>query len=356
VRHLHRAWQAAITALTLSLAVGCSHSPMLPYSLDLPAQSLALPGAPPIKDARARYRQLLCGLMAATATPCDEVLIRLSDEPPKLPATPTGTLPLPTAQLLFIPGLYDDCARDWIGFYADAIPQLVELGYQVDIAPVSGRSSSGENARRIADFLKTLKPGPTQPLILIGHSKGSADALKFLVDYPDLAKRVNALISIAGAINGSPLADWLVTQNLGPEALLPEALCATGDGGALQSLQRSVRLPWLHRHPLPQQVRYFSLVTVSDPEHIVWPLQYTYERLAEIDPRNDGMLLHSDQMIPGSELLGYLHTDHWRAAYPVEDKIPFLESSNKLQKFPRVLMLRAALVHVMEALAREANH
>jgi hypothetical protein len=41
-------------------------------------------------------------------------------------------------------------------------------------------------------------------LILLGYSKGTTDILHFLVAYPDLALRIEAVLSVAGAVNGSP--------------------------------------------------------------------------------------------------------------------------------------------------------
>ena len=48
---------------------------------------------------------------------------------------------------------------------------------------------------------------PNIPLVLIGYSKGTSDILQFLVDFPGHASRVDAVVSIAGSVGGSPLAE-----------------------------------------------------------------------------------------------------------------------------------------------------
>jgi len=41
--------------------------------------------------------------------------------------------------------------------------------------------------------------------VLVGYSKGVPDIFEFLADYPELVPRVDAVVSIAGAVNGSPI-------------------------------------------------------------------------------------------------------------------------------------------------------
>ena len=51
-------------------------------------------------------------------------------------------------------------------------------------------------------------PGPGAPrLVLIGYSKGTPDVLEAIVNHPEIHARVAAVVSIAGAVGGSPLAN-----------------------------------------------------------------------------------------------------------------------------------------------------
>jgi hypothetical protein len=49
----------------------------------------------------------------------------------------------------------------------------------------------------------------------------------------------------------------------------------------------------------------------------------TYDLLARVEPRNDGYVAYSDQMIPGATLLGYANLDHWDIALPVRERLNF---------------------------------
>jgi hypothetical protein len=341
------------------LLAGCTRSPMLPNTLAQPAHTLTLPGAPAVTDGRSRFRERFCGLLATrdwTGGECADLLPRLGDEPKgtrQALRDPAGTANL---KLVLVPGLYDECIRDLATFYGPTVQWLRERGYAVEILGVNSRSGNRHNARQIADYLAALPPGQPDRLVLLGHSKGAADILHALVEHPETTERVAAVVSVAGAINGSPLADRALRSFSGWEALIPAALCGPGDRQALRSLTRRDSLTWLSRHPLPPGPRYFSLAAISDPDHIAWPLLYSYQQLAEIDPRNDGLLLASDQVMPGAELLGYVAADHWRVAYPVEGQAALLSRGrNPVPAFPRHLLLEAILIHVAQALDDEVH-
>jgi pimeloyl-ACP methyl ester carboxylesterase len=109
------------------------------------------------------------------------------------------------------------------------------MGYRITIVHISGLSSSDKNADIIAEAVARHNLGPSQRLVLLGYSKGTTDILHFLAAHPDLALRVSAVLSVAGAVNGSPLADryseagydnWIA--GLFPENVLPgTAACWT---------------------------------------------------------------------------------------------------------------------------------
>ena len=145
--------------------------------------------------------------------------------------------------------------------------------------------------------------------------------MHFLAAHPALAHRVSAVLSVSGAVNGSPLADryseagydnWIA-------GLFP-GKCPPGDRGVLDSLSRIQQFKWLATHPLPEHVRYFSLASFARYADMQLPLRATYKMLERINPLNDGQLLSFDQLIPGSALLGYVNADHWTIAIPAEEK------------------------------------
>src|SRR6185503_6473385 len=116
-------------------------------------------------------------------------------DPPSLPA------PDPRLHILFVPGAFGECFKDAVPF-SEAMPHLSTLGYSVRVVGASGRSSSKHNADQIAEAVGSETISPGEKLVLVGYSKGVPDIFEFLAGYPELVPRVDAVLSIAGALNG----------------------------------------------------------------------------------------------------------------------------------------------------------
>jgi hypothetical protein len=287
---------------------------------------------------------------------CNDALWRLSDE--AQPPRAKSRLPIHDKGLtiFIVPGAFSDCFGDIGRPYHEAIERLKRMGYRIDNIPVGGLASSTSNAATIAATVSEQVMTPPRRLVLLGYSKGTADILHFLVDYPVLARRVTAVISVAGAVNGSPLADryaaagydnWLM-------GMFPGG-CDAGDRGVLDSLSRTTQFRWLSTHILPEHVRYYSLGSFARYQDIQTYLRPTYKSLEKIHPLNDGQLLFIDQLIPGSTLLGYVNADHWTIALPVEEVFSQRDSALKeLDRQLRDLLFEAMILYLAEDLARPA--
>jgi len=83
-----------------------------------------------------------------------------------------------------------------------------------------------------------------------------------------LQQRVAAVVSVAGAVGGSPLVNYATQSTLNLLQYFPEAECEPGDEGALESLKPKVRKRWLANHSLPESIRYYSIVTYPNDEQI----------------------------------------------------------------------------------------
>jgi len=339
----------------LSLA-GCV---TLPEPADLRASVAAYPGGslPADRDGRARFREIFCRLAAPSgeqtyhATSCDDLLWGLKDEParaahrPMLPELPADL------RIFLVSGAFGDCRDlDTIPF-GDEIQRLASRGMRIQAVMVSGRSGTEHNSRQIAEAIQSagIEASSTR-IVLIGYSKGAVDILQFLADFPRLGQRVVSVVSIAGPIFGSPLAnkaDWWY------RTLLAESfsgMCDPGDGLVISSLLPDIRRRWLEEHPLPRHIAYYSLVSFTTDEHMSLGLKPSWQLLAKHDPRNDGQVLAADAVIPGSTLLGYANADHWDIAIAIERQMPHLSGRKNSRPYPRAALLDATLHYVSESL------
>ena len=352
---------AVIAIATVLSSAGCLRHPLLSFDLAVPPQVLVVGAHAGVVDSRARFREVWCairkdhGKHLPDDRPCDEALLRIGGEEP-----PTGR---PVAmgaasgalRIVVVPGFFGECLRGTAAPFSDALAHLESLGYRTEIAWVSGRSSSGHNARQLRETFMATPLGPGQRLLVIAHSKGAVDVLEALVTYPELVPRVAAMVSVAGAVNGSRLIDSLDRTSAAIVQHWPLADCVAGDGGAIESLRPAARMRFLATARLPTGVQYFSLVGIVDQAEASWPLRSRWRRLAEIDPRNDGQVLWTDAIIPSSKLLGYVRADHLAIALPFGRTPNWLGAILDHNAFPREVMLEAIVRTVEECLEAAAS-
>jgi hypothetical protein len=330
-----------------------------PQPGELGAMAAPYPGGPPpaTLDGRARYRQIYCDLVGrrSGATPatanCEDLLWRLRDEAAAA-AKPAG-LPALAARLriFVVSGAFSDCRTPATVPFEAAIAGLSARGTRIEPVMVSGRSGAAHNALQIANTLRSANLSPSDQVVLVGYSKGTVDILEFLTAFPQDAQRVVAVVSVAGAVQGSPLADdgdWWYRTFL---AQAFPGTCDPGDGQVLHSLRPATRRAWFESHALPERVAYFSLAAFTTEEHLSHGLKPAWRSLARHDERNDGQVLARDAIIPGSTLLGYVNADHWDVAISLENQMPQFSRRDSARALPRSELLLAALLYVSEALA-----
>ena len=347
-----------IGVLLAGALVACSSKPLVPYSTQTPPLALVPVAAAGVDDERGRFREIFCTVLEERGEqlpdyrPCARALTRLGVEPAGTGA-PVYLGPSRQALLVgVVPGVGWECIEGWLDYDESAPLHLGSQGFTSFRIKVDGLSGTETNARQIRDAILALPPeDQDRPLVLIGYSKGAPDILQAIVTYPELAQRVTAVVSAGGAIGGSPLALDADQKDLGIMKHVPKSECTDGDGGALASMRPLNRQTWMASNPLPQNLKYYSLVTLPSPDRISSIMDGTYKKLARIDPRNDGQLLFYDQIIPNSTLLAYINADHWAVAVPIARSHTFIGSTlvNK-NDYPREAMIEALLRFIEEDL------
>jgi hypothetical protein len=348
-----------VAVLAASMLVNCAGRPVSPLPANV-APSVLLPIAQGgIIDGRGRFREIFKEILSdrqpeqpGRIWDDTAVLWKLPGEPPPS-GKPTPLGPSRGAfRVVIVPGFLAECVADKTTAFGDSRVQLEEIGYKTDYIQTRGRRGSAPNADLINEAAMGMPAG--ERLIFVTHSKGTVDTLEALVKYPSLAERTAAVISFSGAVNGSPLADELPGFLVELVQELPLSSCPPGEGlEAVDSLRRNVRISWLATHRLPKSVRYYSLAAFTTRENTSRILRPFYDLLAGTEPVNDGMVISSDAIIPGSVLLGYPNADHFAVAMPFNRQTsPLLAAVIDKNDYPRTTLLEAALRFVEEDLAQ----
>jgi len=315
---------AVLGALAAALLAGCAATPPVPHTLEadpllrLPAVNTAA------QDRRGRFREIFCAVLEARkdALPdhrdCDLALTRFEPEPAGTGEQIELGLAPRKLTLLFVPGVGWDCFADWLAMEETISGHLGQFGFGMRTVPIAGLGSSAANATRIRDSVLAMpRDGVGPDLVLMGYSKGAVDIQVALARHPEIRQRVAAVVSLAGVIGGSPLADQMGDDELDMLQYFPGARCAPVDGGVMKDIRPATRLAWLHSHPLPPGIAYYSLITVPAPGQVSRLLRSSYQTLAQKDAHNDSQVILADQYLPDSDLLGFLNADHWAVAVPI---------------------------------------
>jgi hypothetical protein len=328
---------------------GCASQPTTTPAVELPAG---------IADARGRFAEIYCAVLEQHGRtlpdyrPCREALSPASFTAPRSDRPVNlGPARRPLVAVL-IPGLGYGCVSHWLEPQVKAAEHVRRFGYEAIEIGVDAFSGTERNAQLIRDALLALpaQPGPAR-LVLIGYSKGAPDILDALVRHPDIHERVAAVLSVAGAIGGSAIADEATQRQAELLRLWPGADCDRGDGGAVASLRPEQRQAWLASNRLPPGLRYYSLVTLPEPERVSRLIRPSYRKLGKLDWRNDSQVIYRDQLIPGGVLLGFLNADHWAVALPIERTHPIVGSLLvDRNDYPREALLEALLRFIDEDL------
>ena len=349
---------ALLCAAAAATIAGCADAPLVPFSTDAPPLILVPATLAGVHDDRGRFRAVYCAVLTARAgelpdlRPCDDALTRLGSEP----ADSGRPVPLGESRrhlvAALVPGIGYDCVVRWMEPQGTAAAHLRKYGYDLIGIKVDALSGTTRNAGQIRDAVMAMAPTPGAPrLVLIGYSKGSPDVLEAIVNHPEIRPRLAAVVSVAGSVGGSPLANDAAQYQADLLRHFPGAACDAGDGGGVASLRPAVRREWLARNPLPALPMY-SVVTLPRPDRISSILRGSADKLSRVDGRNDSQMIFYDEVIPGSTLLGYVNADHWAVALPIARSHDTVASLFVTQNaYPREALLEAVLRFVEEDLA-----
>ena len=123
---------------------------------------------------------------------------------------------LRSKHIVFVAGLLNEAAQLVGNYFCDNIAEVTRLGISHSHIGYLSSYTVPKNADTLLVELHKIYARVKKPIILIGHSKGGAEALYVVLKYPELmlADLVERVVLLHPAVGGSPLADD-VCNNMG---------------------------------------------------------------------------------------------------------------------------------------------
>jgi hypothetical protein len=197
---------------------------------------------------------------------------------------------------------------------SDQLQAITALGCRVRKvqAPFDSENAPDVNATELARMLKSA----SQPVVFVTHSKGSVDALATLVNYPELRGQMAGWVSIQGAVQGSPVADFLVGQSSASGGIVENVKRATlesifrhvfnGSLASLDALRTRDRVQYLTDNAteigrIVGAVPTVAFGSAAPTSRSV--LRTLTDPFFHHEPRNDGLVPVERSVIPGAHVV-----------------------------------------------------
>jgi hypothetical protein len=262
---------------------------------------------------------------------------------------------LPSYRVLVVPGVLSSCQSNTQAFQEGQSHLREKHAMTVEFLQTPN-ATSAEVGQQISAYLrKAMALGDQRKYIVVAYSKGAPDVQEALANDLESKSAVAALVTVAGAVGGSPIAEAMPSIVGRYTSALKLGSCQGDLAQAFQSLRQDVRRQFNADHPDPL-VPSFSLAAVSDSSSTSKMLLEAWKLLTAYDPRTDSQLLQQDALIPGGNILGVLRGDHLAVALNYESGSDnTVRSAADHNHYPRAALFEATVRFAINQIAEAPN-
>jgi len=312
--------------------------------MDLPPGVSASFSDDELKTSR-KFEQVFCSVLGETDGPsenwesCDQY-VRMRHAYPAEPLTKLST----NFTLLTVSGFGGECFYPNVEVFKDALYHLGTVHHvKYEHIAIHAFGTTEHNAEIIRDKVKSLTG---TRFIAVVHSKGAADLMYALSNFPDVMGRVEAFVTVAGAVGGSWLVDDFVGLTHVNDTLL-RGLNLKGclqdtpnPANALDSMRRDRRQEFLAAARRPWNG--YSISAVSQRDRTSDVLKPLWDIVAPHAVEQDSHIVEREAIVPGGHFLGRALGDHWAVAMPftpnpvIKDRArDFVDKHVQWNRYPR---------------------
>jgi hypothetical protein len=336
--------------LLACLNVSCAWGAAQKVDYSLP-RVITVPVGSSATDAITPFAETFCATLAhldpsgAIWGSCEKYIeARVANQSPA--ATPIAT----QLKVMIVGGAFSQCFEaGQVRAFEQGLAHLATHNIVAGPVQIGGTAAPEANAEKIDAYLRQKQNAGDY--IAIGHSKGAVDLMTAIEKYESARTRIKALVSVAGAISGSRLADLgtratiLGFQSAARKSGLSN--CQITDEGGIDSLRRGVRYKALQSWRPPASLRTYSIVGVTSRKQTSSVLHTMWDRNAYYSIDQDSQMIAEEAIIPGAAFLGVAKGDHWALALPFsEHPVERIRKGVDQNAFPRTALLEAIVRYV----------
>ena len=240
-------------------------------------------------------------------------------------------------------------------------------GCEANAADVLAAVRDGKGRDAAWRVIPDVSARPPENVLLLGYSKGAPDILTTLVRHPEIASRVRAIFTMAGAFGGSEVADKIAAggrrsslqqgtldrarslRDWLPRGMtLGRQLRDFDTEGAVRDLTTEAREAFLAEHRAridALNIPMFYVRGATRLSEVPWSQRGGFRLLSGFDPLNDMQVTARRAVLPFPMAvdLGMLRAHHWDLAYPSFIKGRWLGWNNTYHPFPKDALLAATI-------------
>ncbi|MCX5784154.1 MAG: hypothetical protein NTX59_00540 [Elusimicrobia bacterium] len=246
-------------------------------------------------------------------------------------------------KVIFVPGFLSDVDPSQLHIPGIALKSAQHFEEQMKWLQASGMEyerlsmTSESSVKANSAIVSTAIRASSRPVILIGHSKGGLDTLEALISDRGLLKKVKGFVSLQSPFFGSPVADYVISNNNLNNLAATLLLSMGGNRDSMVNLTCADRKPYMAANAaaiadITATIPVIAVATWKDPVpgQVDTALEPVRDLLLVQGMRNDGVVPVDSALLPGANFVKLSGLDHGVTVSPSSyinfDRVKFIKA------------------------------
>ncbi|MCX5784162.1 MAG: hypothetical protein NTX59_00580 [Elusimicrobia bacterium] len=246
-------------------------------------------------------------------------------------------------KVIFVPGFLSDVDPSQLPIPGMALKPSQPFEEQMNWLKASGvdyerlSMTSESSVKANSSIVSAAIRASSRPVIIIGHSKGGLDTLEALISDRHLLGKVKGFVSLQSPFFGSPVADYVSSNNHLNNLAASLLLTLGGNKDSMVNLTCADRKPYMAANAaaiaeITAAIPVIAVATWKDsvPGQIDTTLEPTRDFLLLQGIRSDGVVPVDSALLPGANLIKLSGLDHNVTVSPSRyincDRVKFIKA------------------------------